>query len=237
MWQDVRDLTQNGPWMVLFFLALIIMLTITLRGSTAVYYLKYYVGREDLLRFFVPAYMAAAAAGALLSPVMTRFVDKKLLLIILMTITGILSCAFFFIPKDQIWLMFALQIVTGRCWAPSRPSPSRCTPIPPITTNGAPARRATAMTFAAATFSQKLGTALAAAMMGSVFAALGYVANAEQTPESKTGIVLLMSFIPALFAFLAAAVMLFYKLDNAQMARIQIELAQRKAAGQNANLA
>jgi GPH family glycoside/pentoside/hexuronide:cation symporter len=91
-------------------------------------------------------------------------------------------------------------------------------------------RRATAMTFAAATFSQKLGTALAAAMMGWVFTALGYVANAAQTAKSQTGIVLLMSFIPATFAFIAVAVMLFYKLDNKQMTRIQAELAVRNAS-------
>jgi GPH family glycoside/pentoside/hexuronide:cation symporter len=93
-------------------------------------------------------------------------------------------------------------------------------------------RRATAMTFAAATFSQKLGTALAAAVMGWMFTALGYVANVAQTSQSKTGIVMMMSFIPALFAFIAAAVMMFYRLDNKQMARIQDELAKRKAAGE-----
>src|SRR5207248_8362797 len=92
--------------------------------------------------------------------------------------------------------------------------------------------RATAMTFAAATFSQKLGTALAAAVMGWVFTALGYVANTAQSSQSKTGIVLMMSFIPAAFAFGAVAVMLFYRLDNKQMAQIQEELAQRKAAAQ-----
>ena len=47
MRQDVKDLTQNGPWLVLFFLALIIMITITLRTSTAAYYFKYYVGRPE----------------------------------------------------------------------------------------------------------------------------------------------------------------------------------------------
>ena len=39
----------NGPWMVLFFLALIIMITITLRTSTAAYYFKYYVERPELM--------------------------------------------------------------------------------------------------------------------------------------------------------------------------------------------
>ena len=39
--QDVKDLAHNGPWMVLFFLALVIMMTITLRNATAAYYFKY----------------------------------------------------------------------------------------------------------------------------------------------------------------------------------------------------
>jgi len=56
------------------------MMTITLRASTTVYYFKYYVERPDLLAAFVPAYMMAAAAGAALTPVLTRFFDKRLLM-------------------------------------------------------------------------------------------------------------------------------------------------------------
>jgi GPH family glycoside/pentoside/hexuronide:cation symporter len=227
--QDVKDLTRNGPWMVLFFLALIIMITITLRTSTAAYYFKYYVERPDLMAAFVPAYMMAAAAGASLTPVMTRFIDKKLLLMILMSATCVLSIAFFFIPKDQVWLMFALQIVIGLVLGPKSPLAFSMYADTADYTEWRTGRRATAMTFAAATFSQKLGTALAAVVMGSVFTALGYVANATQTPASKTGIVLLMSFIPAVFAFVAVAVMMFYKLDNRTLAQIQVDLAARKS--------
>ena len=67
--------------------------------------------------------------------------------------------------------------------------------------------------------------------MGWLFTALGYVANATQTPASQRGILLLISFIPALFAFLAVGVMFFYKLDNQTMARIQRDLAAHKAQG------
>lgn len=232
VWQDVKDLTQNGPWMVLFFLALIIMITITLRTATAAYYFKYYVQRPDLMAAFVPAYMAAAAVGASLTPLLTRFIDKKLLLMILMSATGVLSIAFFFIPKDQITLMFALQIVTGLVLGPKSPLAFSMYADTADYNEWRTGRRATAMTFAAATFSQKLGTALAVAVMGWVFTALGYVANATQTAKSQTGIVLLISFIPAVFAFLAVAVMMFYKLDNKQLAQIQIELAERKAVNQ-----
>ncbi len=228
--QDVRDLTRNGPWMVLFFLALIIMLTIALRNATAVYYFKYYVGRERLMESFVPAYTAAAALGALLTPVLTHFIDKKWLLIILMSTTGLLSAAFFFIPKDWIALMFAQQILMGLVLGPKSPLAFSMYADTADYNEWRTGRRATALTFAAATFSQKLGTALAAAMMGWVFTELGYVANVAQTPKSQTGILLLMSFIPAFFAFLAAGVMFFYRLDNRQMAQVQADLAARKAS-------
>ena len=226
--QDVEDLARNGPWVVLFFLALIIMITITLRASSAAYYFKYYVGRPDLMSAFVPCYMAAAAAGASLTPVLTRFFDKKQLLIGLMSATGLLSLAFYFIPKDQIAWMFALQIATGLVLGPKSPLAFAMYADTADYNEWRTGRRATAMTFAAATFSQKLGTALAAAVMGWVFTALGYVANAQQTAASQNGIVMMMSIVPAGFAFVAVAVMCFYKLDNRQMAQIEAELASRK---------
>jgi len=228
--RDIADLAHNGPWMVLFVLALIIMITITLRTSTAAYYFKYYVERPELMAAFVPAYMAAAAAGASLTPVLTRFLDKKHLLILLMSTTGVLSIAFFFIPKDQIALMFALQVLIGLVLGPKSPLAFAMYADTADYNEWRTGRRATAMTFAAATFSQKLGTALAAAVMGWVFTALGYVANTAQSDASLQGIVLMMSVIPALFAFSAAGIMFFYKLDNKQMARIESELARRKAA-------
>jgi glycoside/pentoside/hexuronide:cation symporter, GPH family len=40
----------------------------------------------------------------------------------------------------------------------------------------------------------------------------------------------LMSFVPASFALLAVLVMCFYHLDGKLLARIQLELAARKAA-------
>lgn len=226
--QDVRDLTQNRPWVVLFFLALIIMVTITLRSTTAAYYFKYYVGRPELLGAFVPAYMAAAALGAALTPVMTRFVDKKALMIILMSTTAVLSSGFYFIPKDQITLMFALQIALGLVLGPKSPLAFSMYADSADYNEWRNGRRATAMTFAAATFSQKLGTAMAVAVIGSVFTALGYVPNAAQTTGSQAGIVWLMSFIPALFALLAVGVMFFYNLDGKKLAQIQIDLDARK---------
>lgn len=228
VWQDLKDLAHNGPWMVLFFLALTVMLTVTLRNSTAIYYFKYYVKQPDLIGWFVPLYSGAAAVGASLTPLLTRFIDKRNLLMLLMGITGILSSLFYFIPSNQIAWMFVLQILIGLVLGPKSPLTFAMYADTADYNEWRTGRRATGMTFAAATFSQKFGTALAAVLMGWVFTALGYVANTDQTHKSQTGIVLLISIIPAAFAFMAAAVTMLYTLDNRRLRQIEAELAERK---------
>ncbi|MDQ1922756.1 MFS transporter [Massilia pseudoviolaceinigra] len=226
---DIRDLAGNRPWMVLFFLALIIMVSITLRTTTAAYYFKYVVERPDLLKSFLPAYMAAAAAGAALTPLMTRFVDKKTLMMVLMSLTALFSAAFFFVDATQIGVMYALQIALGLVLGPKSPLAFSMYADTADYNEWRNGRRATAMTFAAATFSQKLGTALAVGVIGAVFTVLGYVPNAAQSGGSQAGIIWLMSVIPALFALLAVAVMFFYNLDSHKLRQIQADLMARKA--------
>ena len=225
--QDLTDLARNGPWWALFFMALFTMMTVTLRTGSAAYYLKYYVQRPDLMAGFLPAYMIGAAVGASLTPLLTRFLDKRQLLMLLLGTTGVLSLALFFIPKDQIVLMFALQIAIGLALGPKAPLTFAMYADTADYNEWRTGRRATAMTFAAAAFSQKLGIALTALVMGFALTALGYVANVPQTEQSQSGIVMLISMIPAVFAFLAFAAVMFYKLDNQTMAQVRTDLAAR----------
>jgi GPH family glycoside/pentoside/hexuronide:cation symporter len=197
-------------------------------GASA-YYIKYYVGKPEQTATFLTVYGVALAAGSLITPLLTRFIDKRRLLILLMVLVGILSSAFFFIPKDQIGLMYGLQIAIGLCLGPKSPLTfsmyADCADYNEYKTG----RRATAMTFAAATFSQKLGGALASFVIASVLASLGYVANTAQSGASQTGIVLLISIVPGVLALIAAVIMLFYNLTDTRLAEIQAALAERKA--------
>lgn len=228
--QDLADLRSNRPWILLFFLALIIMVGITLRMTSAAYYFKYVVNRPELLATFVPAYLLAAAAGTALTPLLTRFVDKRRLMIGLMLASTALSAAFLFVDADQILLMYALQIALGLVLGPKSPLSFSMLADAADYNEWRNGRRATALTFAASSFAQKLGTAVAVGVIGALFTTLGYVPNAAQSAESQAGIVWLMSVIPAAFTLLAAVLMIFYPLDNPAMARIQTDLAARKAA-------
>lgn len=228
--QDLLDLLNNRPWMVLFTLALIIMVTIVMRGGSFAYYLKYHVERPELTGLFLGAYSLSLAAGAALTPLMTRHVDKRRLMTWLMAGVGVLSCAMYFVPKEAIWLVFSLNLLVGLMLGPKSPLAFSMYADCADYTEWKTGRRATAMTFSAATFSQKLGGALAAAVIAWVLAAMGYVANEAQSDASRHGIVLLLTVIPGMVALLAAWVMRFYPLDEATLARAQDELQARREA-------
>jgi GPH family glycoside/pentoside/hexuronide:cation symporter len=69
---------------------------------------------------------------------------------------------------------------------------------------------------------------LATLVITTIFTILGYQANQVQTAESLHGIVLLMSVIPAILAFVSVAALLLYKLDKNAMIKIQSDLDARK---------
>lgn len=228
--QDIKDLLANKPWLVLFTLALVIMMTISLRGSVGTFYFKYYVGREDLIGTFLTIYMISLAVGAASTPLLTKFLDKKKLLMLLMGLVAGLSVVFYFVPSDQIWLMYTLQGAIGLCLGPKSPLVFSMYADTADYSHWKTGRRATAMVFSAAAFAQKLGGALAGAMIGWMLGSLGYVANQSQNAGSEHGIVLLMTLIPGSFAVLAVFVVRFYQLDETQMNKLHTELKYDQGA-------
>jgi len=118
---DIKDLITNRPWVVLFFLALILMITITLRAGSSYYYFKYYVGREDLIGSYLAWQSIALGVGCFMTPFLTRIMDKRALLIVLMVMVSALSILYFFIPKDMIWAMFTLNVLISLALGPKSP--------------------------------------------------------------------------------------------------------------------
>lgn len=227
--QDIGELLGNKPWLILFALAMIIMMTITMRAGSSYYYFHYYVERPEYLGNYLFFQMIAYAVGALLAPVLTKFIDKTRLLMILMAIVGILSILFYFVPKDMIWAMFALNILISLALGPKSPLTWSMYADTADYNEWKNGNRATAMTFSAATFSQKLGGAMGSAGMLWILAGIGYVANKAQSGASQNGIALLQTVIPGIFALIAVFVTNFYSLTGEQLENIQKELAERES--------
>jgi GPH family glycoside/pentoside/hexuronide:cation symporter len=143
---------------------------------------------------------------------------------------GILSISFYFVPKDMIWAMFTLNILISLALGPKSPLTWSMYADTADYNEWKNGRRATAMTFSAATFSQKLGGSLGSAGMLWVLAAIGYVANEAQSGASQNGIALLQTVVPGLFALIAMTVTSFYTLSQSQLLTIQEDLEKRHGA-------
>ncbi|BCD97074.1 MFS transporter [Marinagarivorans cellulosilyticus] len=98
---DFKDLMLCKPWLILFILAMVFMTTMTLRGSSSAYYFKYFVERIDLLGTYIGLQYFGLMLGAMSAAYVTRFIDKRKLLMIMLIIVGALSIAFTFIPKPH----------------------------------------------------------------------------------------------------------------------------------------
>jgi GPH family glycoside/pentoside/hexuronide:cation symporter len=127
----------------------------------------------------------------------------------------------------MIWAMFTLNILISLALGPKSPLTWSMYADTADYNEWKNGRRATAMTFAAATFSQKLGGSLGSAGMLWILAAIGYAANQAQSGASQTGIALLQTVIPGLFALTAVFVTNHYKLSGNQLAAMQRDLEER----------
>lgn len=310
--QDLKDLFTCRPWLVLFVVAMVFMVTMTLRSSSAPYYFRYFVERSDLLGTYLGLQMAGLMVGAMFASTVTKYIDKRKLMMLLMCIVATLSIAFTFIskpthlgvveitqndmqlqvgdllsgehvegdiyqwirhdkifwiikksvpleekgttlsvadakgqvisvvrirqdgsmqdssdlPAEIIW-MFALNIVISIALGFKAPITwSMYADVADFNEwkNG---RRATGMTFAATTFSQKLGSAGGSFLMLSVLAVMGYQAGQMQAGASLDSIVYMQTLVPGLFALITAFSLFFYNLSDKKLESIQHELKLR----------
>jgi len=229
---DLRDLLNNRPWVVLFFMGIFSLTYVIIRSGSIMYYFKYYLEKEGL----APRFMVLGTIGVIAGVACTEFLTKRLgkikLYKIVMTISSLLTLAFYFLPKDEIILIFALNILIATIMAPQAPLIWAMYADTADYSEWKNNRRATGLVFSAATFAQKMGIAIGGALAGWLLAWFGFQANVTQTPEALTGIRLMMSIIPAVAGLLAVVAVFFYELDDKLMEKIEADLTARKNANQ-----
>lgn len=232
---DCNDLLANRPWLVLFFFGLFQLTAAFLRGGATLYYFKYFVKDESWTSTFLVAGSVAAIAGMLLTRQMTALLGKRALMIAMNTGTAICTALLFLVQPTQTGLLLALQIIGAFI---SGPSPVLLWAMYADVADYSEwkfHRRATGLVFSAATFSQKLGCAIGAAMTGWVLGWIGYQqpvdgVAVEQSAETLRGLQLMMSLIPAGFLLAAAACLLFYEISPVLAQKIETELRSRRTS-------
>jgi GPH family glycoside/pentoside/hexuronide:cation symporter len=226
---DIKDLVTNVPWVILFFIGIFSLSYISIRNGAIIYYFKYYVGDE----LAATGFMLAGTIVTILAIMMTEWLSKKIgkknVFIWAMTLSTVFSALFFIVDRDDIVLMYILQILGSFAAGPTAPIVFAMYTDCADYSEWKKGRRATGLVMSASTMAQKFGWTIGGALAGWLLAIFGFKANVVQTEESVKGIVLMMSLIPAAGSLIAAVMMYFYQLDDKTMKQIETDLNARRA--------
>jgi GPH family glycoside/pentoside/hexuronide:cation symporter len=242
--RDLADLLTNLPWVLIGSATVFQLIYICMRGGAIAYYFKYFVKSQEVLSFglvshekllsaFFMAGTVATILGVLLTTRISRAMGKSLAYAIFLGIAGVSSGAIYFLGPQSLVLMFILQIITSFSVGPVSVLQWA------IYTDAADygewkkGRRATGLVMSASLFALKLGIALGVSALAWILGAYGFAANQEQTAKGLTGIRMVMSIYPAIFALLGMVFMFFYPLNKTMMARVESELIERRKLAGN----
>jgi GPH family glycoside/pentoside/hexuronide:cation symporter len=247
--QDLKDLfVTNKPW-VFIGIATVFQLTfIVMRSSNIMYYFKYFVQDqqmsflgndysftfEGLASTFMLSGTALTITGAILTMKFSNLFDKAKTYAGFLGLAGISTGVYYFLSPENIFLIFGLNLVFSFSVGPVSVLQWAIYTDTADYSEWKTGRRATGLLMAASLFALKLGLAIGGALLAWLLAEYGFQPNVQQTVESIKGIILIMSFYPAVFALFGVIIMWFYPLSNDMMKKIEGELAEkRKLAGVN----
>ena len=223
-WVEIKHLWQNDQARILCITGIFLLTGQVLKFTLAVYYVKYFLLREDLITAFMTTGMVGSMLGCALAQVLAKKMCKIKAYIGLQIIAAIICILSYFIAADQIIMAFIafflwkffLDMATPLLWAKMADAIDYGQWKTGV--------RITGMVYSTIIFFIKLGVALGGALAGWALAYYGYQADVEQTEATKSGILLSFTLYPAIGSLLVAVVMKWYILDDKKVEKIQSEL-------------
>lgn len=229
--RDLKDLIRNRPWVVMLLIGLLFNIYNSTKQGILLYYFTHYMHSPLLSATYMIGLMIASIGGAMITAPLGRKYGKKKLFIAALIFSGLVNASMALCgPGDKIAIFiigtiseFGAAIFPTLFFAMLGDAADYSE-----YTNG---RRATGLVYSAGSFATKFGGGIAGALIGFVLTAFHYNGQDSSTIQGAIpGIVMLMSWIPAIITLIAAAVMTLYPLSQKKMDEITIELNNRRAA-------
>jgi len=227
--KDLKDLISNKPWLVLLVIGLLFNIYNSVKQGVVIYYFTYYLNNQLLAATFLIGLMLASVAGAIITSPLGRKLGKRNLFIYALILSGGVNALLAFCGPNDIGAIFSIGIISEFF--------SAMFPTLFFVMLGDAAdyseykngRRATGLVYSAGSFATKFGGGIAGGIIGLVLAFFGYNGfDSESIKGAVPGIIMLMSWIPAIITFVAAILMLLYPLNQKKLDQITTELNTRR---------
>lgn len=228
--QDLWELVTNKPWLVLLFVGLLFNIFNNIKQGITVIYFTHYLHDQILASTYMVALMAGSIGGAMITTPVSNKIGKKNLFIAALLLAGVANSMLYLCGPTDISMIFVFGVLSEFLAAIL---PTLFFTMLGDTadyseyTNG---RRATGLVYSAGSFATKFAGGIATYIIGLVLTSYGYVGGDSVAIQgSVLGIVMLMSWVPAIFTMLAAALMVIYPLGTQRMAQVTAELQERRS--------
>tara|TARA_R110001583_G_scaffold142294_1_gene294576 strand:- start:23246 stop:24871 length:1626 start_codon:yes stop_codon:yes gene_type:complete len=232
--KDFKDLISNKPWLVLLVIGLLFNIYNSIKQGIVIIYFTHYLNNQLLAASFLVGLMLASVAGAMVTAPLGKKFGKRNLFIYALLFSGGVNALLAFCGPTNVEAIFAIGIVSEFAAA--------MFPTLFFVMLGDAAdysefkngRRATGLIYSAGSFATKFGGGIAGAIIGLILGAFHY--NGQDTAAingSIPGIIMLMSWIPAIITVIAAGFMFLYPLTQKKMNEITLELNSRRQKEEN----
>lgn len=232
--KDFKDLISNKPWLILLAIGLLFNIYNSIKQGIVIIYFTHYLNNQLLAASFLIALMLASVVGAMATAPLGKKLGKRILFIIALLFSGGVNALLFFCGPNDVEAIFAIGIISEFAAA--------IFPTLFFAMLGDAAdysefkngRRATGLIYSAGSFSTKFGGGIAGAIIGLVLGAFHYSGqDATAIDGAIPGIIMLMSWIPAIITVVAAILMFLYPLTQKKLDEITSELNARRLKEQN----
>lgn len=255
--EDLSDLFNNKPWIIMLGLTLLVFITLAMKGGAYVYYFSNYVDKESLTSFVSPIVLFLSGiglnffgedpvsagfglfnAGGIIFMIVGITISKKFadkygkrdVFGVCLFLSTIFVFVFILFPPNAVALMFISQILHGFFYGLTIPLLWAMIADVADYSEWKNNRRATAIIFSAMMVGLKAGLTLGSAILTSILGLYDYVPNsAEQTPEAIKGVKMLVSVYPSIPFLIGAGLLFFYVINKKMEVQIESDLKQKRS--------
>ncbi len=255
--EDLGDLFENRPWVIMLTLTTLVFITLAMKGGSYVYYFKNYVDKESLTSFITPILNGLSSIGVdffgedpvsagfglfnaggiifmivgiTLSKGLADKYGKRDVFGIALVISTLFILLFYFFPPTSVRMMFASQILHGFSYGVTIPLLWAMIADVADYSEWKNNRRATAIIFSAMMVGLKSGLSIGSALLTWILGLFNYVPNSDQVQSESAiqGTKLLVSIFPSIPFLVGAGLLFFYEINKSMETKIEAELKARR---------
>lgn len=231
MFRLYRDSFKNTPFLMTALTYILVEMAVVVMSSTMIYYMKYYMRREDLISTLFLDLLGLAILCIPVWVLISQRIGKKLTYVIGIAIFSAAMVAVFFLRPGQLLAMYLLTGIAGIGFSTEFVCPWAMLPDTIEYNEYAAGARHEGIFYGMFSFGPKLSGALAGLMVGAALDLSHYVPNlVQQSTATLTGIRLIFCLVPVAISLIGLLTMALYPISHARYQEILAELEERRAA-------